>query len=213
MQNGRADTELMCDGVKLVLASASPSRRALMEATGLSFETIPAGVDEVTIRQALSEGDETVEPVDVAEILARAKAEAVSRTHPGAWVVGADQVLTFEGEIFDKPANMDQARERLLAFRGKVHELHSCVALARDDACLWTFADTAHMHMRDYSPEFLGRYLAVAGDDILTSVGAYKLEAQGVHLFSEIQGDYFSILGLPLMPLLDHLRAEGVLLP
>lgn len=200
------------DDVTLVLASASPSRRALLQETGLNFETQPSGVDEGAIRMALSRGDDQTEPIDVAEILARAKAESVSQQRPGAWVVGADQILTFKGKIFDKPADMDEARDRLLAFRGAVHELHACVAIARDGACVWSHTDTAHMHMRDFSPEFLGRYLALAGEDILTSVGAYKLESHGVHLFSEIRGDYFTILGLPMIALLAFLRAEDVLL-
>ncbi len=200
------------DDVTLVLASASPSRAALLHETGLQFDTQPSGVDEVAIRTALSRGDDEVEPIDVAEILARAKAEAVSQQNPGAWVIGADQILTFRGRIFDKPVDMDEARERLLEFRGAVHELHACVVVARDGECAWSHTDTAHMKMRDFSPEFLGRYLALAGEDILTSVGAYKLESHGVHLFSEIRGDYFTILGLPMIALLEFLRAEGVLL-
>lgn len=203
---------LIRDDTKLVLASASPSRRALLEATGLPFETKPAGVDERAIQSALTQGDDGVEPIDIAEILARAKAEAVSAARPGAWVIGADQILTFEGDIFEKPADMDEARDRLLSFRGKVHELHACVVVAKDGACLWSHTETAHMKMRDFTPEFLGRYLALAGDDILTSVGAYKLEDFGVHLFSEIRGDYFTILGLPMLALLDYLRSEGVVL-
>lgn len=200
------------DDVTLVLASASPSRRELLQATGLQFDTQPSEVDEVAIRMALSRGDNQTDPIDVAEILARAKAESVSQQRPGAWVIGADQILTFKGKIFDKPADMDEARDRLLAFRGAVHELHACVTIARDGACVWSHTDTAHMHMRDFSPEFLGRYLALAGEDILSSVGAYKLESHGVHLFSEIRGDYFTILGLPMIALLEYLRSESVLL-
>lgn len=203
---------LVPDDIELVLASASPSRRALLEATGLRFETKPANVDERAIQSALTQGNDGIEPIDIAEILARAKADAVSAERPGAWVIGADQILTFDGEIFEKPADMDEARDRLLAFRGRVHELHACVAVAKDGSCLWSHTETAHMKMRDFTPEFLGRYLALAGDDILSSVGAYKLEDFGVHLFSEIRGDYFTILGLPMLALLDYLRGEGVVL-
>lgn len=197
--------------VDLILASASPSRAALLEGTGLTFRRIPADVDESAIRAALSEGDTVVEPVDVAEILARAKAEEVSRAHPGALVIGADQILTLDGRIFEKPPDMAAARATLLDLRGRTHELQAAIVVAREGETIWSHTDTARMTMRDFSAEFLGRYLALAGEDVLSSVGAYKLESHGVHLFSGIDGDYFTILGLPLLPLLEFLRGEAAI--
>jgi len=128
-------------------------------------------------------------------------------------VIGADQLLELDGRIFEKPADMEAARQTLLALRGKTHQLHACVAVARGGDAIWSHSASAYMTMRDFSPGFVGRYLAEAGEQVLTSVGAYQLESLGVHLFEAIEGDYFTILGLPLLPLLDFLRREGAVLP
>jgi septum formation protein len=156
-------------------------------------------------------GDDALKPQDVAEVLARAKAEAVSDLAHGAFVIGADQVLALGDEIFAKPDSMEGAREQLLALSGKMHRLLSSVALARDGEVLFAHTEDAALTMRKLSPEFIGRYLAAAGDEILSSVGAYQLEGLGIELFEKIDGDYFSILGLPLLPLLDALRREGAI--
>lgn len=194
----------------LVLASASPSRAALLAGAGLEFEQIRADVDEGAIRDALLKGPAAVQPIDVAEILARAKAERVSQTKPSAYVIGADQILTLDDRIFEKPPDMAAARATLLDLKGRTHELHAAVCVARAGETVWSFTDSAQLTMRDFSAQFLGRYLALAGADILSSVGAYKLESLGVHLFDQVRGDYFTILGLPLLPLLAFLRAQDV---
>ncbi len=197
---------------KLILASASTGRAALLSGAGLTFDIIPSSIDEPAVREALSAVGERPTPADLAEILARAKAEDVSARHPQAYVIGADQTLALEGEVFEKPADLETARENLLRFRGKTHYLHAAICVAREGRVLWSEVRTAALTMRDFSPQFLGRYLAAAGDSVLSSVGAYRLESVGVHLFSRIEGDYFTILGLPLLPLLAFLRQEGVVI-
>lgn len=194
---------------EIILASASRSRRALMTGAGISARTEPADINETAIRTALQRSSETA-PGDIAEILARAKAETISEAKHEAIVIGADQVLELDGEIFEKPPDMDAARKTILALRGKTHQLHASVAVARAGEAVWAHTATAHMTMRDFDAEFVGRYLSAAGEGVLGSVGAYQLEGVGVHLFSGIDGDYFTILGLPLLPLLDYLRGEGI---
>ena len=199
----------------LVLASASPSRAALLSAAGPQFETQPADTDARAVREALAgtpEDGATLPPADVAEVLARAKAERVSAARPDALVIGADQILCLGDRIFEKPADMEAARETLLALRGRTHELHSALALARGGAVFWTHTASARMTMRDFSLAFLGTYLAAAGQSVLTSVGAYRVEETGIHLFARIDGDHSTILGLPLLPLLGALRREEALL-
>jgi septum formation protein len=194
----------------VILASGSRTRRAVLEAAGLEFEVVPSGVDERAIREALLTGDETIDPADLAEVLARAKAEEVSRRNPDALVIGADQVLAFEGETLVKAVDFDAAREILLRLRGRTHQLHSAIALAEGGDATWTFIDTAHLTMRRFSIEFLGQYLARAGALTLESVGAYQIEGLGIQLFERIDGDYFTILGVPLLPLLAELRSRSV---
>jgi len=194
----------------LILASGSKIRAKLLEAAGLAFIVEPPGLDESAMRQAVS-GEDALQPQDVAEVLARAKAEAVSDLAHGAFVVGADQVLALGDEIFAKPDSMESAREQLLALSGKTHKLQSSVALARDGEILFAHTEEAALTMRKLSPKFIGRYLAAAGEEVLSSVGAYQLEGLGIELFDKIEGDYFSILGLPLLPLLDALRREGAI--
>ena len=192
----------------IVLGSRSASRAALLEAAGFTFETDPAGIDEDAIRKLLTR-DKGTDASGVAGILARTKAETVSKRHPGALVIGADQVLAVGDELFKKPQNMEQARRTLLALQGKTHQLHTAVALAREGNVQWGHTETAHLTMRALTPEIIGKYLAVAGERVLQSTGAYRLEGQGVHLFEEIEGDYFTILGLPMLALLAELRRQA----
>ena len=194
----------------LILASSSKSRAKLLEAAGLAFIVEPPGLDESAMRQAVG-GDEALAPHDVAEVLARAKAEAVSEVAPKAYVIGGDQVLPFGDVIMSKPESMGAARRQLLDLSGKTHTLHTSVAVATNGETIWTDTTVATLTMRKLSPEFIGRYLAAAGEEVLSSVGAYQIESIGVQLFEKIDGDYFSTLGLPLIPLLDTLRREGVI--
>jgi septum formation protein len=191
----------------LVLGSASASRSALLEAAGLEFEVDPAGIDESAIRKVVTK-DRGATPSDIADVLARAKAETVSERNPGSLVIGADQVLACGDELFEKPKSMEDARRTLLALQGKTHQLHASIALAREGHVFWAHIETAHLTMRALSPEDIGRYLGEAGEKVLSSVGAYQLEGLGVHLFEEIKGDYFTILGLPMLVLLKRLRLE-----
>jgi len=194
----------------LILASASKSRAQILEAAGLAFIVEPPGLDEGAMRQAIS-GERSLGPHDVAEVLARAKAEAVSDLARQAYVIGADQVLALGETVLSKPDDMEAARRQLLYLSGKTHRLHTAVAVATNGAAVWAETTVATLTMRKLSPEFIGRYLAAAGEDALGSVGAYQLEGLGVQLFDKIDGDFFSILGLPLIPLLDTLRREGVI--
>ena len=194
----------------LILASASKSRARILEAAGLAFIVEPPGLDEGVMRQAVS-GERSLAPHDVAEVLARAKAEAVSDLAPKAYVIGGDQVLALGDTILFKPESMEAARRQLLDLSGKSHTLHTAVVVATNGETIWAETTAATLTMRKLSPEFIGRYLAAAGEEVLSSVGAYQIEAIGVQLFDKIDGDYFSILGLPLIPLLDTLRREGVI--
>ena len=194
----------------LILASSSKSRAKLLEAAGLAFIVESPGLDESAMRQAVA-GGEALAPHDVAEVLARAKAEAVSEVAPKAHVIGGDQVLAFGDVIMSKPESMEAARRQLLDLSGKTHTLHTSVAVATNGETIWADTTVAILTIRKLSPEFIGRYLAAAGEEVLSSVGAYQIESMGVQLFEKIDGDYFSILGLPLIPLLDTLRREGVI--
>lgn len=194
----------------LILASSSKSRAKLLEAAGLAFIIEPPGLDESAMREAVG-GEHALAPHDVAEVLARAKAEAVSDVAPEAYVIGGDQVLAFGDVIMSKPESMEAARRHLLDLRGKTHTLHTAVAVATNGETIWAETTMATLTMRKLSPEFIGRYLAAAGEEVLSSVGAYQIESLGIELFEKIDGDYFSILGLPLIPLLDTLRREGVI--
>ena len=196
----------------LVLASASPIRRQLLANAGLSFEVDPADIDERAAEEPLLRAGAT--PEDLAVALAMAKAVSVSERRPDDLVIGADQVLDFEGERLTKPADMQAARRQLLRLAGRTHRLRSAIACARGGAIAWHAVDTATLKMRALQPAAIGRYLAKTGESALQSVGAYQLEGVGVQLFQEIDGDYFAMLGLPLLPLLEFLRsqsAEGVL--
>ncbi len=197
---------------QIVLASASRARREMLAAAGVSFTVDPADLDEPAVRKALLAEDTDVPPARVAEALANAKAEEVSRQHAEALVIGADQVLAVGTELLSKPKDEAAARESLLKLRGRTHELHSAVAFAEDGKTVWSHVATARLKMRDFSEAFLADYLVRAGDRICQCVGAYELEGFGVQLFDQIEGDYFTVLGLPLMPVLDSLRARGLVL-
>lgn len=196
---------------QIVLASASKVRARLLENAGIAFTVHPAPIDEAAVKLAVRADSGELPPADLASILAQAKASSASEAMPEALVIGADQVLSLEQRIFDKPSNMDEARAALISLRGRTHVLHTAVACARGGEVLWHHQCDAFLTMRRFSNEFLGRYLATAGVVVMNSVGAYQLEGAGAHLFSQIDGDYFSILGLPLLPLLEFLRGEGVL--
>jgi septum formation protein len=192
----------------LVLASKSVTRRAVLEGAGVPFEIAGSGVDEDAAKaDLLAKG---ANPRQVATALAEQKALAVSAGRP-EWVVGADQTLEFEGRLYDKAETLGEARERLKTLRGKPHQLHSAVVVARNGETVWRELESATLTMRDFSDGFLEDYLAAEGQAALGSVGCYRLEGPGVQLFAKIEGDYFTILGLPLMGLLDLLRKEGVL--
>lgn len=193
----------------LVLASSSPFRATLLKNAGLVFEAVAARIDERAVEQPLLEAD--LPPGDIAEVLAIAKAENVSPARTGALVIGSDQVLSLDGEILHKVADMEGARRRLLQLSGKTHHLDSAIALVRDGEVLWSHVERAAITLRHLSPEFVGRHLAEAGETVLSSVGAYQIEGVGVQLFEKIEGDFFTIMGLPLLALLAELRRLGAL--
>jgi septum formation protein len=196
---------------QIILASTSRARREMLAAAGIAFTVEAADVDEPTIRKSLLAVKSAATPPQIADALARAKAEDVSQRHKGSYVIGSDQVLALGTELLTKAKDEAAARATLKTLRGKTHELHSAVALAVDGRVLWTHIGTARLKMRDFSDAFLEEYLTRAGDRIGQSVGAYELEGLGVQLFDKIEGDYFTILGLPLLPLLAELRAQGMI--
>lgn len=198
---------LMRDDVRLVLASGSTARQNMLLAAGLRFDVEVSRIDEDVVRQALQDAD----PVDVAEVLARAKAEDVAQRVDARIVIGADQVLALGDEIFTKPADMAAARAQLLALKGKTHQLHSAVVIVDNDAVSWVHVETVDVAMRDYRAEFVGQYLSAAGTAALASVGCYQIEGLGAQLIEKVDGDHFAVLGLPLLPLLGELRRLGVI--
>lgn len=193
----------------LILASASLTRRHMLTSAGLAFEVLPARVDEDEIKASLKAAGKSAD--DIATTLAELKALNVSSKLTGAFVIGADQVLSCGSELFDKPQTRDAARTQLKKLRGKEHVLHSAICVARDDAVLMHKIDRAKVTMRELSDSFLEDYLDVVGTKAFSSVGAYQLEGLGAQLFSRLQGDYFTILGLPLLPLLDFLRNHNII--
>ncbi|SDR26496.1 Maf family protein [Pseudovibrio sp. Tun.PSC04-5.I4] len=194
---------------RLVLASGSKIRATLLENAGLIFDRIPANVDERQIEEPLlSTG---VDPKVIAAKLSVAKAKEVSAHHHGAYVIGADQILAFEGTRLVKPEDLKAARQQLENFSGKSHALHSAACIVKDGEVVWESLSTAVLHVRHLTTDFLDWYIDRTGTEILSSVGAYQLEAEGVQLFEKIEGDYFTVLGLPLLALLDYLRSIEVL--
>lgn len=192
------------DGERLILASKSAARRAMLSDAGVPLVVQVADVDEDALKTP------GVDPVELAVELARAKALAVSRHDVDAWVLGADQTLAFDGGLVSKATTLDAARERLSAMRGRTHQLHSGAALARNGQVVWSGVDTVEMKMRDFSDAFLDAYLAAEGEALLFCVGSYRLEGLGAQLFEAVEGDYFTVLGLPLWPVLAELRRAGV---
>jgi len=192
----------------VVLASASTVRATLLRRAGVDVAVRPAGVDEDALKQAMQA--ERAPAREIATALAELKAQRVSQNHPDALVIGADQVLVCEDRLFDKPVARADARATLEALRGRAHDLVSAVAVARTGAVIWRHVATARLTARPYSDAFIEAYLDAVGDAALQSVGAYQLEGRGIQLFARIDGDYFTILGLPLLPLLDFLRGHGI---
>lgn len=189
---------------RLILASNSASRKALMAGARLDFTSEAADIDERQIEAELAAKDAT--PPEIAVALARAKAIEVSRRMPDAHVIGSDQVLSLGGRLLHKPANMAEAGDHIRAMSGTTHHLNCGVAIAHKGEAIWSDVSIARMTMRPISDDFLERYLAMAGDGILGSVGAYHFEGPGIQLFEKIDGDYFTILGLPMLTLLAGLR-------
>lgn len=191
----------------LILASGSAARRRMLEAAGVTFEVEVPRVDEEAAKAALRA--EGVKPRDQALALAELKALSVSQDRDGL-VIGADQMLALEGEVFDKPKTTAEGREHLRSLRGRAHDLITAVVVARGGEVLWRHVDTPGLTMRPFSDGFLEDYFSRVGPSVLTSVGAYQLEGLGAQLFERVEGDYFSILGLPLLPLLAFLREHHV---
>ncbi|TCL73082.1 Maf-like protein [Rhizobium sp. BK251] len=190
--------------LSLILASSSPFRRMLMENAGLAFAAVRAQIDERAIEAPLERDGAT--PDAVALVLAKAKAKEVSDRFSGALVIGSDQTMSLGETVFHKPQNLMEAENHLLALSGKTHRLNSAIALAKDGDIIWEHLSHAELTMRPLSRQFIGRYLSRVGEKAFASVGAYQLESEGIQLFSAINGDYFTILGLPMLPLLGKLR-------
>lgn len=194
---------------ELILASSSASRQMLMKNAGLQFSAIPADIDERVIDEKLER--EGASPDAIALALAKAKAVAVSITMPGAIVLGCDQTMSLGPRVFHKPKDMAEAHEHLDSLSGATHRLNSAAVLVRDGLTLWEIVCHADLTVRELSGGFIANHLAKVGERALSSVGAYQLEGEGIQLFTSIEGDYFTILGLPLLPLLTKLRDLGVI--
>jgi septum formation protein len=191
----------------LILASQSRARQMLLASAGIDFEAVPAEIDE----RAVQQDSRLISPDEIAALLAREKARVVSARKPGRLAVGADQTLSLGAKLFSKPAGRIQAAEQLSALAGRTHKLHSAVAVSRDDEILFETVTVADMTMRRLTQPQIEAYLDEAGEAVTSSVGAYQLEGLGIHLFERIEGDHFTILGLPLLQLLDFLRSERLL--
>ncbi len=188
----------------IVLASGSPFRRKMLEDAGIAIEVEKPQIDERAVEAAVANSG--VGPEDLAQILAEAKALEISQDRPGALVIGTDQTLSVGDEVLHKPRDMEEARRRLLALSGKTHQLNSAVVLMRDGEVLWRHVGVARLTMRELDPGFIGRHLSRVGERALSSVGAYQIEGEGIQLFEAIEGDHFTIVGMPLLPLLAKLR-------
>jgi septum formation protein len=196
---------------RLILASGSAIRRSLLRNAGLDFEVEPAQIDERSVTAALEREHPDSGLPELASRLAEVKAMDVSRRHPDALVIGADQMLDIDGRLGTKAGSRTEARRALQQMRGRAHQLHSGVALVENGGTLWRSTCSATLTMRNFSDAWLDSYLDRAGDAVLTSVGSYQLEGLGIQLFEQIEGDYFTILGLPLLPVLAKLRELGVI--
>lgn len=193
---------------RLILASGSAIRAQILSEAGLAYEVISKPVDEAAIKDSmLSEGSRLR---DIADALAEAKALRVSRTEPG-FVIGADQIMVMDDKLFDKPPTIEAARERLKGMRGKSHKLMGAIVVCENGQAVWRHLSVTTLTVREFSDAFLDQYIEMEGESLTRSVGAYRFEGPGAHLFSKVEGDFFSILGLPLLPLLDYLRTRGVI--
>ncbi|MFY9641306.1 MAG: Maf family protein [Rhodomicrobium sp.] len=191
---------------EVILASGSAARAAILASAGIRFRQQSSMIDEEAEHRQIASG---TPPSDVARYLARLKADDVLAREPGAIVIGGDQVLAIGNEILQKPASQEEAREQLRKLRGRTHELHTAaVVVSKSHAA--SFVDIATLKVRDFSEKFLDCYLEMSGEGVLNSVGAYHIEGLGIHLFSEIRGDYFTILGLPILPVLEELRSRSI---
>lgn len=195
---------------RLVLASGSKIRRQLLEHAGVAITVDPADIDEHVAVKEMQRSETSIPHLACG--LAVRKAEAVSRRHPGALVIGADQMLELDGRMLTKAGTPAIARQVLMSLRGQDHHLHSGVALVRDGQALWSYVGSATLHVRPFSDAWLDSYVARLSDILTTTVGAYQLEGEGIQLFERIEGDYFTILGLPLLELLAELRRHGVIM-
>jgi septum formation protein len=200
---------IQSETIRVILASASVTRRAVLSAAGVNFETRAAHVDEDEVKRAARQ--DGVPPEDAALLLAELKASRIARSEPDALVIGCDQLLVCEGRWFDKPADLAQARAQLQALRGRTHILVTAVLCQRGPQRVWHHVAQPRLTMRDFSDAFLDDYLALEGERVTSSVGAYRLEGPGAQLFDAISGEHAAILGLPLLPLLGFLRQHGVL--
>jgi septum formation protein len=194
---------------RIVLASASPTRIALLRNAGIEFSAMPAKIDERAVEAPLVASAKP--PAEIAAALAEAKALSVAASEREAFVIGADQVLAADGRVWHKPASLAEARNQIMGLSGRTHELHSAVVVVRKGAVAWRHGESVRMTMRSLAADAVDGYLARAGEGALKSVGAYQVEGPGIQLFERIDGDYFAILGLPLLPLLHFLRGAGAI--
>lgn len=197
----------MLQSEPIILASKSASRRAMLDAVGVAYEAVPAEIDERAVEQSLAGSS----PSEVAEALAVAKASAIAAGHDERLVLGSDSLVVCNGERFDKPQSRDNAADHLRSFSGKVIELHSGAALVRGNGCEWSGGDVARLHVRPLSDAFIEDYLQAEWPAVGYCVGVFRIEALGPHLFERIEGDQFTVLGMPLLKVLTALREQGVL--
>ena len=193
----------------IVLASGSAIRRDILSGAGLDFDVVVKPVDERAIKDALL--DEGVKMSDIADALAEAKSVRVSRDRPDTFVIGADQIMTMDEQLYDKPASLDEARDRLKRMRGREHQLIGAVVICHDGQAVWRHMSRTRLWVRNFTDTFLEDYIAREGDALTKSVGAYRFEGLGAQLFERVEGDFFSILGLSLLPVLDFLRMRGAI--
>lgn len=194
---------------QLILASGSQVRIKMLHNAGLVFETIPAQIDERALETSMLESGCTAQ--EIGQALAIEKARFIAQKNPDALVIGADQILIFEGKIYSKPQDLDEARIRLKSFAGKTHQLLSAGCIMRNDELLWQASDEVNLQMRAVDDAFIDRYIQACGEDVLSSVGAYKIEEEGSWLFEKIDGDFFTVLGFPLLPFLGYLQDNNFL--
>ena len=194
---------------RIILASGSKIRREILEGAGLEFEVIAKPVDEAAIKESMLAENSRLQ--DIADALAEAKAMRVSRVEPGL-VIGSDQIMVMDNQLYDKPASIDDARERLKEMRGKTHYLVGATVICENGQAVWRHLAKSKLTVRDFSDDFLDDYIEAEGESLIKSVGAYRFEGPGAQLFSSVEGNFFSILGLSLLPILDYLRIRGAII-